>query len=304
MLRMIRNAVVVASIGIGLSSAACSRDHIEAVNKANEADRLVKLNPRGAVKKYEEASQLDPGNHRIFWKLAMAYQKMEEWSKLESTLSRAVAVAPDFADYHYYRGYAQIKMAEAGNDDAYEAAKEPLKKCIETDPNYAECYYWLGQAYLWTGDDQAALENFSQAIEHDPKVGYFYPAPAELYVTLKMYDQADQILKVGERTLDKVQKNKNALYSIYTLMFNVAQGQGDLTTGADALEKANQIAGDEHPETAFNLGSTYGVMDPPKKQKALELLKSFDKRACRTARRAKFKSQCETASSLIQRLGG
>lgn len=305
MLRIVRKAVAWTTLGLALSAfTGCSRDHIEAVNMTNEADRLVKLNPRGAVKKYEEASRLDPSNHQIFWKLAMAYQKMEEWSKLESTLSRAVTVAPDFADYYYYQGYAHVKMAQAGNADAYEAAKAPLKKCIETDPNFAECYYWLGECLLWTGDDQGALQNFTQAIEHDPKIGYFYPSPAELYINLKMYSEAEQILKTGEQMLDKVQKNKNALYSIYTLMFNVYQGKQDLASGAASLEKADQIAGDEHPEIAFNLGSTYAVMDPPKKQKALELLKSFDKRACKSAKREKFKSQCETASSLVQRLGG
>ena len=42
----------------------CSRDHIEAVNLANEGDQAVKVNVEGAIQKYEQAIQLDPTNHR------------------------------------------------------------------------------------------------------------------------------------------------------------------------------------------------------------------------------------------------
>jgi tetratricopeptide (TPR) repeat protein len=294
--------MLVSAFALTLGSG-CSRDHIEAVNLANSADQLVKVNVRGAVAKYEEATRLDPSNHNIFWKLSMAYQKQEEWSKMESTLSRASSVAPTNADYYYYRGYALIKIAEA-NKDAYAEAKAPLQKCIEVDPNYADCYYWLGQAEQWTGNEQAALENYTKAIEHDPTVGYFYPPLAEMYIHLKMYGEGEQVLKAGEQHLEKVVKNKNALYGIYTLMFNVYQARKDLAGGAAALEKANDVAGDTHPEIAFNLGSTYAVMDPPKKDQAVRLLKSFNKRACKSKDAVKFKQQCETSNALVAKLGG
>lgn len=291
-------------VGVLAASSGCSRDHIQAVELANHADQLVKVNVRGAVAKYEEASRLDPGNHHIFWKLAMAYQKQEEWSKMESTLSRASDAAPTNADYYYYRGYALVQIAEGGNMDAYKDAQAPLKKCVETDPNFAECYYWLGQADQWQLNEQGALENYTKAIEHDPTIGYFYAPLAEMYIHLKMYNEGEQVLKAGEQNLQKIQKNKNALYSIYTLLFNVHQARNDLAGGAAALEKANEIAGDTHPEIAFNLGSTYAVMDPPKKDQAIRLLKSFNKRACASKDAVKFKSQCETSNALVAKLGG
>lgn len=302
---IVRSTVALVALGAAAaSSAGCSRDHIEAVNLANVADGLVKVNVRGAVAKYEEASRLDPSNHHIFWKLAMAYQKQEEWSKMESTLSRASDAAPANADYLYYRGYALVKIAEAGNKDAYADAKAPLKKCVEVDKNYAECYYWQAQADQWTGEEQSAVENYTKAIETDPTIGYFYAPLAEMYINLKMYKEGEAILKAGEQHLEKVERNKNALYSIYTLLFNVHQARKDLAGGAAALERANEIAGDTHPEIAFNLGSTYAVMDPPKKDQAVRLLKSFNKRACKTEKAAQFKSQCETSNALVSKLGG
>lgn len=293
-------------LAVALSVATgCSRDHIEAINLANAGDQAVKVNVSGAIQKYEEASRRDPSNHRILWKLAMAYQKQEEWSKMEGTLSRALAQAPDFAEYAYYRGYALMQIAAGGNQDAYRDAVEPLKKCIELDPNYAECYHWLGQAQMWLGDDQAALQSFSQAVEKDPSVGYFYPMLGELYLNLKMYDSAEKVLKEGERLLEKVQKNKNALYAVYTLLSNVYQAKQNEGARISALESANQIGGDTHPEIAFNLGSTYAVMNPPQKDKAIRLLKSFNKRVCSGSKgKDQFRDQCETSSSLVQKLGG
>jgi tetratricopeptide (TPR) repeat protein len=95
--------VSLVSIGLSVALGACSRDHIEAENLANEGDQAVKVNVEGAIQKYEQAIQLDPTNHRILWKLAVAYEKKEDWEKMASTLSRAVQVAPDFANYWFKR---------------------------------------------------------------------------------------------------------------------------------------------------------------------------------------------------------
>ena len=50
---------------------------------------------------------------------------------------------------------------------------------------------------------------------------------------------------------------------------------------------ARKVAGDEHPEILYNLGSTYAVLNPPRKTEAIQLLKSFSVRACRGAGRCR-----------------
>ncbi len=288
-----------------LAGSGCSRDHIEAINRANEGDQAVKVNVEGAIQKYEEAVQLDPMNHRILRKLANAYEKKEDWDKMASTMARAVQAAPEFADYWFKRGYALVKQAEGGNPDAYNEAKEPLKKCVEKDPNLAECYFFLGQCNLWTQNDQDALANYSKAIEHDP-VGnaMYYPPLAELYVNLKFYKEAEQVLQSGTSLIKPTEASASHLYGMYILMFQVSQAKDDKAGMVAAMEKAQEVAGDKHPEIAFNLGSTYAVMDPPQKEKAVRLLNSFTKRVCRGGQAQKFKEQCETSQSLIQKLGG
>jgi len=90
----------------------CSRHRQEAVKLSNEGDKAVKVDVEGAIAKYEQATKLDPNNHAIFYKLAQAYEKKEDWDKVASTLSRAVAIAPKYANYWFKRGYALEQQAK------------------------------------------------------------------------------------------------------------------------------------------------------------------------------------------------
>jgi len=294
---------LVAVAVLGLSFANCSRSHIEAINLANEADKSVKVNVERAITLYEQAVQLDPTEHRILWKLANAYEKKEDWDKMASTLSRATQVAPDFANYWYKRGAALVMQAEGGNRDSFEQAKEPLKKCMEKDANFAECYFLMGECLEWTDDEQGAAEHYTKAIQHDPSLGYSYPYLGELYLRFKLDKEAVAVSEEGSRIVQPDEKNIKHLYNMQMVIGQAALMRGDKAAQLAAVEKAEKFAGDKHPEFAFNLGSTYATMDPPQKEKAVRLLNQFTKRVCRGAKSKLFQEQCETASSLLQKLG-
>ena len=95
------------------------------------------------------------------------------------------------------------------------------------------------------------------------------------------------------------------LMSLYVLQGAAYQSKGDLASAAASLEKAKAAdAEGAHPEILFNLGSTYAVMTPPKKQEALQLLKAFSTRGCKGPKAAKFKAQCDQTQTLMMNLGG
>lgn len=302
-IKWMKESALCLGVALGVLTAGCSRAHIEAIELANEGDRAVTVNTDGAIQKYEQAIQLDPTNHLIIWKLAKAYEKREDWDKMASTLSKAIAAAPTFANYFEKRGLALTKLAEAGNPDAWNEAKEPLKKCIEADPGRAWCYELLGEAQWWTDDVQGALQSLSQAIEHDPRIPYFYVTLAELYQVLRFYDQAASVLEQGTRNVEPTEESRDHLYNMYLLTFNVAQNSGDKARMLASVERAYEIGGEQHPEAKFHLGSTYASMDPPQREKAKQLLESFQKKACKGEGAKKFKAQCAQANSFIQQLG-
>lgn len=281
----------------------CSRNRQEAVLKANEGDARVKVDTQGAIVAYEEATKLDPTSHRIFFKLAMAYRKAESWEKVSSTLARATQLAPTFANYWFNEGYALEKQAEK-KAISYEEAKAPYNKCIETDPNYDECYSQLGVVYLYTDDEQQALANFTKAIEHNPTQISYYAQLADLYIRLGYMGEAEQVLT--EAT--KFAKPKSPeLFPIHVLLSQVKQDKGDMVAMATELEAAKQVAKPDGPEAVqilYNLGSTYAQLEPPRKQEAINMLKGFYARACKGSKAATYKTECETCSTLVTRLGG
>lgn len=293
-------AAAVVLVATALCSQGCSRHRQEAVKLANEGDQIVELDPSGAIAKYEQATKLDPTNHRIFYKLAKAYKMKEEWDKVASTLARATDLAPTYANYWFERGYALEQQAKK-KAISYEEAKEPYKKCIEADPNKDECYAHLATAYLWTDDEQKALVNYTKAIEHRPDNIYYYATLADLYIRLDYMKEAEQVLKAAKEMAKPGDKN---LFGIHVLLAQVYQDRDALDEMVIELEAAKAVGGAEHPEILFNLGSTYAQLNPPRKAEALQMLKGFTARACRTKKKSAYKDQCAQAMALEQKLKG
>jgi tetratricopeptide (TPR) repeat protein len=290
--------VVSSVLGLG-----CSRNRQEAVILANQADKEVALNPEGAATKFEQATKLDPTNHRIFYKLAMAQKKKEEWDKVAATLSNATRLAPKYANYWFERGYA-LEMQAKKKTISYDEAKEPYQKCIEADSTYSDCYEQLGHVYLWSDDEQKALENYTKAIEHNPSEIRYYTALADLYIRLGYMKEAEQVLREAKNFAKPGDKT---LFGVHVLLSQVHQDRGSLPEMVTELEAAKAVAGSEGAEAVqilFSLGSTYAQLNPPRTAEAVQMLKGFSARACKGAKAQTFKTECETAQTLITRLGG
>ncbi|HNS95924.1 MAG TPA: tetratricopeptide repeat protein [Polyangiaceae bacterium] len=289
--------------GFVVALSGCGREKIEAVNLANEGTLLKKQGAYdAAIDKYEAATQLDPSNHEIIYMLATTYRKKEEWEKVASTLARATQAAPQYANYHYERGYALVQVASKSKQrSAWEEAKEPLVKCIEADTRFAHCYFELALVELFLDNEQGALENYTKAIQHAPNEGSFYAPLADLYIRLDYFDQAKGVLEQGVKFAADESKAK---FNMYVLLASVAQFQNDMPSMVKALETANELGGKDNPEILFNLGSTYAVLNPPKKSQAIQMLKKFQAQACKGGSAQKYREQCEQAIALLVKLEG
>jgi len=285
-------------VGLLVVLAGCGREKIEAINLANEGTTLFKQGAYdAAVEKLDAASRLDPSNHRIIYGLARAYEQKEEWENVSSTLARAISVAPTNAMYLYTQGYALVQVArKAKQRSSWEEAKEPLMKCVQADPRYSDCYFELGWTMLFLDDEQSSLENFSKAIQHAPNEGSYYAPLVDLYIKLDRFAEAKAVAEQGAKFAAEGTK---ARFNMYVLLATVHQATKDMAAMVEALETANRIGGAENPEILFNLGSTYAVMDPPKKAQAAQMLKQFQARACKSASAQKYKDQCEQTAALL-----
>jgi tetratricopeptide (TPR) repeat protein len=305
MKRVMFGAAVLAMSGaFAVASAGCSRNNIEAVNLAIEGDKEKSSNIDGAISKYEQAVNLDPTNHRILFKLGLAYQKKEAWDKVASTMARAEKVAPTFANYFFLHGLANARQAESG-PTSWSDAKGPLEEAIKLDPNIADAHFELAEVMLHLDDEKAALEGYTKAIATKPDVMAFYGPLADLYIRLNFINEAETVLKEG---LQFGQEGDKALFAVHSLLGDIYDRKNDGSKAVSEYEAAKKACGpcnEPGQQIAFfNLGAAYASVNPPRKQEALQQLGSFQKMICKGAAAARYADQCTQAQQLATRLGG
>ena len=286
--------------------AGCSRNNIEAVNLSNEADKARGGNLEDAISKYEQATTLDPTNHRILWKLATAYQKKEQWDKVTSTLTKAQKIAPTYANYFFLDGYAREQVASSPKGSANWAdAKEPLLQAIKLDPNMADPNFELGEILLHLDDEQGALQNYTDAVAKKPDELPFYGPLAELYIRLGYYDQAEQVLK---EALNYKKEGDKAAFIIYSLLGQTKEIKGDASGAISDFESAKKACGQCNEKgqqiAYFNLGAAYSKANPPRKNEAIQQLAAFQKTVCKGGAAAKYSDECSQAQEIVKQLGG
>lgn len=287
-----------------LVSAACSRNNIDAVNLSNEGDKARKGDMAGAISKYEQATTLDPTNHRILWKLATAYQNKEDWEHVASTCAKAEKLAPTYANYFFLHGYALEQQAIKG-PTSWADAKDPLNAAMKLDPNIADSYFELGQVLLHLDDEAGALQNYTKAIETKPDELSFYGPPADLYIRLGFYDQAEQLLKEALGFVKEGDKNG---YIIHSLIGEVQEVKGNISGAVTEFETARKACGkcDEKGQQIafFNLGAAYSKTTPARKNEAIQQLTAFSKTVCRGGAAKRFEDECTQAQEIVKQLGG
>lgn len=290
--------------------AACSRKNIEAVNLANEGDQAKGANIEEAVSKYEQATKLDPDNARIWWKLALAYEKKEDWQKMANACVGAQESAARtekkkaHADYYFRQGYALEQLAEKGAGP-WADAKAPFQTTVQLDPNYGQAYGELAWVVLHLDDEVGAIQNWTKALETKPDETQYYVSLADEYSRLMYYDQAEQVLKEG---LSFAKPDDKHLFNLHALLGYVDEIKGDVGRAVSEYEAAKKACDsnkcNDHKEAYFNLGSAYAELNPPKKNEAIQQLQSFWKITCKGALAVKFADQCAQSQEIVRRMGG
>ena len=296
---------VLAASALAIFGSACSRNNIEAVNLANEGDKdRAANNLDGAISKYEQATNLDPLNHRILGKLATAYQKKEQWDKVATTCAKAEKLAPKHATYYFLHGHALMQQAVKG-PTGWADAKPPLEEAIKLDPNLADAHFDLAEVNLHLDDEAGALQSYTNAISKKPDNLAFYSALAELYIRLNYIDLAEQVLTQG---VSFAKEGDKALFNLHSLLGDIYDRKHDVTKAVSEYEAAKKACGpcnEAGQQIAFfNLGAAYASLNPPRKSEAIAQLQSFQKTICKGAAAARYTDQCTQAQQLATKLGG
>ncbi len=310
---------LLAIAALSLSLVGCNRNAVEAVNRFNEGNQAKKSgNLDEAASKYDQASKLDPSNHRIHWGLCTIAQARENWEKVAEHCKNAARAsemdgmkkkAPSFANYYALWGYAERQLASKGQAQ-WGDAKEPLQTAIKIDPNLPGPYADLGEVSLHLDEEAAALQNFTKAIETKPTDLDAYVSLVELYSDLGYDKEAEAVLKEG---LSFAGDSKSDDPRIQRHIFNLRSRAGSLkemkgdTKGALAdYEAAKKLCGQCNERgqqiAYFNLGSA--LVKDGQKEQGIALLKSFNKVVCKGSAKKNFDVECDQTMEIVSKAGG
>ena len=313
--RVTLGAVIAMTIA---SAVGCSRNNIEAVNLANEGDKAKATDIDTAVSKYEQATNLDPTNHRILWKLGNAYAKKEAWDKVATTMAKAEKVEPKHANFYYLHGMALARQAVKG-PTSWADAKGPLEESIKLDPNgphypsgggwdaknAGATHFELAEVLYHMDDEKGALDEYTKAIQVKPDELSFYGPLADLYIHLNYVKEAEEVLTTA---ISFGKEGDKALFNVHSLLGQVADIKGDISKATSEYELAKKACGQCNEAgqqiAFFNLGAAYASLKPPRKSEAMAQLQSFQKMICKGAAAQRYADQCTTAQQLASKLGG
>lgn len=271
-----------------------------------EGDAALPVNVDGAIQKYAQALQIDSVNVPVLWKLALAYERKEDWERVASALARASTLEPSVAAHRHRRGNALVELARAGEGD-YETARESLLQCVRLDPKLADCSYLLGEVEEWADHAQAAAERYTQALQRDATQPHYYRTLAALYRVFKQPNEAERVLNEGMQRVEPTQEMRPALARMSASLAQLSAARGDAQASQKWLEQAEVYFGERAPEVVFEIGAIYATAAEDaagvsNHEAALRILTQFTKRTCRGGQAAKFREQCELSAILLQKL--
>jgi tetratricopeptide (TPR) repeat protein len=151
-----------------------------------------------AIPFFRYKTELDPHHDDAYYYWGLSLRELGQFQGADSVLARAVQIAPDKADRHFWYAVNLVKLernpearqefqAVAKLDTSsslgaiarqrlgyylllekkWPEAVDQLEQSVRIDPKQAQSWVWLGQGYQNSGQKQKAIEAYRKALELD-----------------------------------------------------------------------------------------------------------------------------------------
>ena len=116
-----------------------------------------------AIRDFEAARRLDPGNHETYFHLGQAFMKCGKYDKALNQYEQSIAIMAENPDAHFNLGYIFLARKE------YASAAREFEDVVKLKPPYlGDAYVNLGIARYNAGHLKEALMAFKKALELTP----------------------------------------------------------------------------------------------------------------------------------------
>lgn len=284
---MIRTASVALSAALVGLLAGCPNternESIEHMNKGRQA--LSQQMIETAITELQESVRLYPKNHLAEYQLGTAYDKRNAPVEAAQHYGKAVQELPDNVVYNMFYGISLYKQAVFQARDAeakkqgkkidqiaesdldlralnFDESQKYLQQAIKLDNTLWGSHYYLGRIYRIQEKPQQAAQEFTAAIQGDPREQAPYVALAELYRRWDYTDQAIQIAAQGQANV-----KGNARSEVSYVLGMAYLDKKKLDDAVDAFTKAIEDSGRQNHKAVFQRGLTYYALGKTKEAK-------------------------------------
>jgi tetratricopeptide (TPR) repeat protein len=225
-----------------------------------------------AITSYQRAVEKWSDNHLAYYGMGGAYAGRSEWDKAADAFSNAVRLAPEQAMYQMWYGIALYEKAvkTARDDQAKKENKKPeevkvdlasinfeksgdhLREALKLNKDLWRAHYYLGRIYRNEDKPKEAAQEFSSALQANPREQGPYVALAELY---RHWDYTDEAIKVASQGAVNV-PGANEVSDIWFVLGMGYDDKNNWDKAIEAFDKSIESKRDNH-KAKFQRGQAY-----------------------------------------------
>jgi Flp pilus assembly protein TadD len=157
--------------------------------------RMKEQNYEAAVKRFQEALELNPYLYRAWADLGYVYLEMKDAARAQVALEKAVEGDPTNPEVLSNLGLAYL------NVEQHEKAKELFEQAMAADPSYPKSHFYLAKSYIRQRDFDQAIISLERYLRMEPSDASALRDRAYIEAQRKQYNQAMDNLKkaIAER---------------------------------------------------------------------------------------------------------
>jgi tetratricopeptide (TPR) repeat protein len=225
-----------------------------------------------AITSYSKAVEKWADNHLAYYGMGGAYAGRGEWEKASDAFSSAVRLAPEQPMYQMWYGVSLYEKAvkSARDDQAkkenkkpeevqvdlgtvnFEKASQHLQEAVKLNKDMWRAHYYLGRIYRANDKPKEAAQEFSAALQANPREQGPYVALAELY---RKWDYTDEAIKVASQGAVNV-PGSNEVSDIWYVLGMGYDDKNNYDKAIESFDKALESKRDNH-KAKFQRGQAY-----------------------------------------------
>ena len=132
---------------------------------------LFKSDLQAALAEFNKELALNPMLWLVYWRMADAYTRLENWNEAERSLKQAIWLNQNFTGPYILLGKVELKKGDARLATGF------LERAVKMDANNFLAHYLLGSAYKQLGRSADADREFklTQTLREDKHPGGIHP---------------------------------------------------------------------------------------------------------------------------------